>query len=107
MSMKYSVGWELPGETEVLTENLLEGLGQLKKSKDLIGTWTHDLPACSIAPQRPSYGTAIICYLLKTSAVSSPKRAKRRMPEDNATNPVLYADKCAWWGTYHLSALKI
>jgi hypothetical protein len=28
----------------------LEGLGQLKKIH-LIGTWTHDLPACSIVPQ--------------------------------------------------------
>jgi hypothetical protein len=30
----------------------LEGLGQLKKSNDLIGTWTRDLPACNIVPQR-------------------------------------------------------
>jgi hypothetical protein len=29
----------------------LEVLGQLKKSNVLMGTWTHDLPACSIAPQ--------------------------------------------------------
>jgi hypothetical protein len=29
----------------------LEGLGQLKKSSDLIGTWTRDFPACRIAPQ--------------------------------------------------------
>jgi hypothetical protein len=30
---------------------LLEGLGQLKKSSDLIGNRTDDLPACSIVPQ--------------------------------------------------------
>jgi hypothetical protein len=29
----------------------LEGLGQLRKSNDLIGNRTHDLPACSIVPQ--------------------------------------------------------
>jgi hypothetical protein len=30
----------------------LEGLGQLKKkSNELIGNWTRDLPACSIVPQ--------------------------------------------------------
>jgi hypothetical protein len=29
----------------------LEGLGKLKKSSDFIGTWTRDLPACSIVPQ--------------------------------------------------------
>jgi hypothetical protein len=29
----------------------LEGLGKLKKSNDLIGDRTHDLPACSIVPQ--------------------------------------------------------
>jgi hypothetical protein len=29
----------------------LEGLGQLKKFNELIGTRTRDLPACSIAPQ--------------------------------------------------------
>jgi hypothetical protein len=29
----------------------LEGLGQLKKSNDLIGNRTSDLPACSIVPQ--------------------------------------------------------
>jgi hypothetical protein len=29
----------------------LEGLGNLKKTIDLIGTRTHDLPACSIVPQ--------------------------------------------------------
>jgi hypothetical protein len=29
----------------------LEGLGQLKKSNDLIGYRTRDLPACSIVPQ--------------------------------------------------------
>jgi hypothetical protein len=27
------------------------GLGQFKKSIDLIGIWTRDLPACSIVPQ--------------------------------------------------------
>jgi hypothetical protein len=30
---------------------LLEGLGQMKKSKDLIGNRTRYLPACSIVPQ--------------------------------------------------------
>jgi hypothetical protein len=30
----------------------LEGLGQLKKKIHLIGTRTHDLPACSIVPQQ-------------------------------------------------------
>jgi hypothetical protein len=29
----------------------LEGLGQLKKSNDLIGNRTRNLPACSIVPQ--------------------------------------------------------
>jgi hypothetical protein len=29
----------------------LEGLEQLKKTNDLIGNRTHDLPACSIVPQ--------------------------------------------------------
>jgi hypothetical protein len=29
----------------------LEGLGRLKKSNDLIGNRTLDLPACSIVPQ--------------------------------------------------------
>jgi hypothetical protein len=29
----------------------LEGLGQSKKSNDLIGTRTHDFPTCSIVPQ--------------------------------------------------------
>jgi hypothetical protein len=29
----------------------LEGLGQLRKSNDLIGTWNRDLPACSTVPQ--------------------------------------------------------
>jgi hypothetical protein len=29
----------------------LERLGQLKKSNDLIGNRTRDLPACSIVPQ--------------------------------------------------------
>jgi hypothetical protein len=29
----------------------LEGLGQLKKSNELIGNRTRDLPGCSIAPQ--------------------------------------------------------
>jgi hypothetical protein len=29
----------------------LEGLGQLKKSKDLIGNRNRDLPACCIVPQ--------------------------------------------------------
>jgi hypothetical protein len=30
---------------------LLEGLGQLKKKIHLIGTQTHDIPACSTVPQ--------------------------------------------------------
>jgi hypothetical protein len=30
---------------------LLEGLGKLKKKIHLIGTRTHDLPACNIVPQ--------------------------------------------------------
>jgi hypothetical protein len=30
----------------------LEGLGNLKKSSDLIRTRTCDLPACSLVPQR-------------------------------------------------------
>jgi hypothetical protein len=46
----------------------LEGLGKLKKSNDLIGTRTRDLPACGIVPQpttlpralRVNKGTAII-----------------------------------------------
>jgi hypothetical protein len=29
----------------------LKGLSQLKKSSDIIGIWTRDLPACSIVPQ--------------------------------------------------------
>jgi hypothetical protein len=29
----------------------LEGLGQLKNSKDVIGIQNRDLPACSIVPQ--------------------------------------------------------
>jgi hypothetical protein len=29
----------------------LEGLGKLKKSNDLIGIRTRDLPACSVVPQ--------------------------------------------------------
>jgi hypothetical protein len=29
----------------------LEGLGQLKKSNDLIANQTRDLPACGIVPQ--------------------------------------------------------
>jgi hypothetical protein len=29
----------------------LEGLGQLKKSNDLLGNGTRDLPTCSIVPQ--------------------------------------------------------
>jgi hypothetical protein len=38
----------------------LEGSGKLKKFNDHIGAQTHDLPACSIAPQpstlpRPAY----------------------------------------------------
>jgi hypothetical protein len=32
----------------------LEGLGQLKKKIHLIGTWTRDLPVCSIVPQPTS-----------------------------------------------------
>jgi hypothetical protein len=37
---------------------LLEGLGQLKKSDDLIRNRTRDLPACSIVPQ-PTQQTAL------------------------------------------------
>jgi hypothetical protein len=33
----------------------LEGLGQLKKSNDLIGDRTRDLPDCSIVPQQLCY----------------------------------------------------
>jgi hypothetical protein len=29
----------------------LEGLGQLKRSSNLVGNRTRDLPACSIVPQ--------------------------------------------------------
>jgi hypothetical protein len=32
----------------------LEGLGKLKKSNDLLGIRTSDLPACSILPQPPT-----------------------------------------------------
>jgi hypothetical protein len=39
-------GWDDP---RVIV--LLEGLGQLKKSSDLIGNRTRDLPACSMVPQ--------------------------------------------------------
>jgi hypothetical protein len=35
----------------------LEGLGQLKKSNDLIEIRTRDLPACSIVPQP----TTLLC----------------------------------------------
>jgi hypothetical protein len=39
----------------------LDGLGKLKKIH-LIGTWTRDLPACSIVPQP----TKLPCALIKT-----------------------------------------
>jgi hypothetical protein len=42
---------------------LLEGLGQLKKSKNLIGNWNRDLPACSIVPQRTTLPRALFHYL--------------------------------------------
>jgi hypothetical protein len=44
---------------------LLEGLGQLKKTKYLIGNRTHDLPACSIVPQSttlPRAPTLFFCF---------------------------------------------
>jgi hypothetical protein len=40
----------------------LEGLGQLKKSSNLIGNGTRDLPACSIVPQPTTLPGAPITY---------------------------------------------
>jgi hypothetical protein len=37
----------------------LEGLGQLKNSKDLIGTPTRNLPACSIVSQETTLPRAL------------------------------------------------
>jgi hypothetical protein len=45
----------------VVSFTLLVGLGQLKKSNDLIGNRTSDLPACSILPRRCKETT--ICTL--------------------------------------------
>jgi hypothetical protein len=42
----------------------LEGLGQLKKSNDLIGNRTRDFPACRIVPQ-PTTPAGIICTYYK------------------------------------------
>jgi hypothetical protein len=39
----------------------LEGLGHLKKSNDLIGTRTRDLPVCSIVPQPTTLPRAYEC----------------------------------------------
>jgi hypothetical protein len=49
----------------------LKGLGQLKKSNDLIGNRTRDLPACSIVPQpttllrAPALSLYLINYILR------------------------------------------
>jgi hypothetical protein len=48
----------------------LEGLGQLKKSNDLTGSRTRDLPACSIVPQPTTlrrYGLPLCGYVTYTS----------------------------------------
>jgi hypothetical protein len=42
----------------------LEGLGKLKKSNDLIGNQTHDLPAFSIVPQPTVLLRAAVLYAL-------------------------------------------
>jgi hypothetical protein len=42
----------------------LEGLGQLKKSNDLIRTQTRDLPACSIMPQPTKLPRAQLIHVL-------------------------------------------
>jgi hypothetical protein len=61
----------------------LEGLGQLKKSSDLIGNGSHDLPACSIAPQPtmlprvPKYIDASHSTVYKTVSSGSNKKAGR------------------------------
>jgi hypothetical protein len=41
----------------------LEGLGKLKKFNTLIGSQTHDLPACSIVPQATSPPNFFVPYL--------------------------------------------
>jgi hypothetical protein len=45
----------------------LEGLGQLKKSNDLIGNRTRDLPACSIVPQPTMLLRAPYLYIVQSS----------------------------------------
>jgi hypothetical protein len=46
---------------------LLEGLGKLKKSNDLIGNRTRDFPACSIVPQPTTlaYGSDYVSRLYR------------------------------------------
>jgi hypothetical protein len=48
LSAGCSLSPEISSGTAILR---LEGLGKLRKSNDLIGTRTRDLPSCSIAPQ--------------------------------------------------------
>jgi hypothetical protein len=53
----------------------LEGLGQLKKSNDIIGVRTREIPACSIVPQDELDEEKRICsiyiyiYIYMTAAV--------------------------------------
>jgi hypothetical protein len=53
----------------------LEGLGQLKKSNDLIGIWTRDLPACSIAPQPTTLPRAPIIIIVIISTLIKSRRS--------------------------------
>jgi hypothetical protein len=52
-------GWANPRVIVRLAE-----LGQLKKCNDLIGTWSRDLPACSIVPQPTKQWRWVMIFLL-------------------------------------------
>jgi hypothetical protein len=64
----------------------LEGLGQWKKSNDLIGTWTRDLPACSIAPQPTTLPRAWVINGYKTKRVIFKPEKKHLFLDISSTN---------------------
>jgi hypothetical protein len=70
----------------------LEGLGQLKKSNDIIGNRTRDLSACSIVPQLryrvPQYNTytrhnLIVSFYFSTFVEKLQKVGERKRKQTN------------------------
>jgi hypothetical protein len=59
---------------------LLEGSGQLKKSNDLIGNRTHDLPPCSIVPQPTTVLRVPLFRVLQTLGRAIAQAVSRRLP---------------------------